>query len=133
MSQLVGLKCTRCDERIKSIHDGTVCSACGCPVHKRCMRPGGTGCGACGTPSDAARAYRREADQRAERREHELRSHRRAQGVLLIVVGVLLIAVAVLASLVSLGGWRIACYGAGFAGLALAFRGVRQLVTGRRR
>lgn len=131
MSQLVGQECTRCAERIKTVHDGTLCTACGCPIHVKCMTPRGSGCGACGTDVEVAAAYRKNAAARNEARDRELRSHHRGWGLAYILCGIGLIAAAVAVLAFSAFRVRVAMWGAAFAGLALIGRGVSRLVRGR--
>jgi hypothetical protein len=61
MRQLVGESCVLCRQRIGSIVEGQFCPSCGCPVHRKCMRPGpepdaGPACDSCGAgPEDIRR------------------------------------------------------------------------------
>jgi hypothetical protein len=58
--QLVGQRCTLCQQRISTDLDGRFCRACGCPVHTDCVpaagaTPGGDGCPSCHTPAAVLR------------------------------------------------------------------------------
>ncbi|MBN9523904.1 hypothetical protein J0H58_36240 [bacterium] len=64
--QLVGQRCTHCDERISSDLDGRYCRTCGCPAHTECARdaaPAADACTACRTPAAVLRD--REAQRQA--------------------------------------------------------------------
>ena len=136
MSQLVGLRCTRCNERIKTVQDGTLCSACGSPVHPHCMSPGGVGCGACGTSPDVAAAYRESAQDEAEARNRTLRAYHSAWGFVYVCGGLGLIAlgvVSIVAAVKGTGDWVVIWYGAVFVGAGLLVRGFNHFLVGRRR
>lgn len=50
MSQLVGVDCALCGQRIASVLGAGFCTACSCPVHDKCRHTATveTGCPACG-------------------------------------------------------------------------------------
>jgi hypothetical protein len=52
MRQLVGLPCAICEKAVGSIVDAHFCTACGCPVHNKCVQSNrgtiGSGCSLCG-------------------------------------------------------------------------------------
>lgn len=59
--QLTGMNCNRCDRRITGDIEAEFCSACGSPVHFRCVNPPGNGelpsrCSRCGADPTKALA-----------------------------------------------------------------------------
>ena len=132
MTQLTGLTCALCNERIASVLDGEFCSTCGCPIHSRCAMPGTTrsgACTACGADAAAAAAHQQRSEEEAAAQARGLRSHHVTWGTLLLGLGIPLLAIGVASVVMSISALSeergfILWYGAILVGAGLTLRGL---------
>jgi len=90
MSQLVGLPCAVCNERIGTVAEGRFCATCGSPVHTRCATPwkrGAASCGTCGAAAELAATHRQQSQEEDEAVRRAFRVHRLTWGILSAVGG----------------------------------------------